>query len=48
MTVACALPATALGVPGVPGATFAVGITALDAALDPDVPMPFVAVALKV
>lgn len=48
VTVAPPLLATAVGVPGVPGATLAVGVTAFDDADKPDVPTPFVAVDVKV
>lgn len=48
MTVAPPLLATAVGVPGVPGATLAVGVTELEALLGPEVPAPLVAVAVKV
>ena len=49
VTVACPLPATALGAPGVPGATTAaVGITELLVALAAEVPALLVAVAVKV
>ena len=48
VTVAPPLLATAVGVPGVPGATLAVGETEFDALLAPEVPAPFVAVEVKV
>jgi len=43
--VTCALPATPVGVPGVPGTV--VGVTELDAVDKADVPAEFVAVVLK-
>lgn len=48
VTVAPPLLATAVGVPGVPGAAFAVGLTELEAADEPEVPTPLVAVEVKV
>lgn len=48
VTVAPPLLATAVGVPGVPGATLAVGVTELDALLELEVPAPFVAVDVNV
>ena len=42
------MPGMAVGVPGVPGATFAVGTIPLEAMLAPEVPAPFVAVAENV
>jgi hypothetical protein len=44
-TVACPLPAMAVGVPGTPGGP---GMTATEAADEPDVPSAFVAVAVNV
>jgi len=46
VTVACPSPATAVGVSGVPGT--AIGLVALDAGDELDVPLALVAVAAKV
>jgi hypothetical protein len=47
VTVACALPATAVGVAGVSGAG-GCGVTAFEAPDEPDVPATLLAVAVKV
>ena len=48
VTVACPSPATALGVPGVPGAAKELtGVTCVESGLEAEVPPVFVAVAEK-